>query len=134
MASIFDPECGAPAYLRDESVSLRCGGYRGIITGTIVGGIVCALINAQHSFAKLWVRILLGAASLFSIVLLFWFVGGFLGKRAQQVGKTEIDSYKKSGMSEQEAVRNVQNLQNNQRTSNSILAAGSMMATGLLTR
>ena len=118
----------------DEPTSLGCGNYTGIIVGTVLGAIVCAVIIAQPRFLSLGYRILVGAAALLMTALLCWWTGGFLGKRAQQVGRTEIDAYKTSGMTEQEAVRNVQNLQNNQRIANSILAAGSAVAGSMTSR
>ena len=134
MASLIDPACGMEAYTQTEGVAARCGGYSGVLAGALLGIAGAVALSMALTALPLAARIALAVLVVLLSAGLAYVLGGFLGRRALQIGQAELRAREAQGMTKQEALSSVQNLENSRRNANATLQAGSLLAGALISR
>ena len=125
MGNIFKPDCALPSYLLPSQEMVRtCGRFYGLLVGVTIGSIVCFAAISKYGFfekpkdssverktSNAHVPAMLACIA-GSIVFLSWLLGGRLAMSRNENQDAEVASFERTGMSHNEAVKEVQELEN----------------------
>jgi hypothetical protein len=145
MASLIDPQCGIPTFnMSSVIVAEQCGKYNGYIFSIVVSIIILIVSIFMYESSNLEkdinkpkkrnnVILIIGGV----LIMLSWtapFILGFIGKRKWQSYDLQVQELVKTGVSQQDAIKQVQAIWTSKLQANAIRGAGSDIAISLLAR
>jgi len=138
MGNIIRPECAAPLYLQASTdVAEACGRLNGTVFGLFIAAVIAALAWRAWSRADPKDRpsgqtaVAAAAVGVLLVVLLFRWSAGFFSGRELLGYDAQLRGYEQHGLSEQEALEQLQKADLVSQQTSATLAAGMDIASAL---